>query len=145
MSNLAGPITVNYPPAAPPGTVEKRIIADTPLVVNNANSPHNTEYVITNGKTLRIQSIRVGSSKDPSEKGARVEVIYHNGTEHLFDRFFTADTTLQPHFYPDRSTTRDGTAMVGNGSHKLIVRRTRLSSPDQEIDVVVEAYEEVTP
>lgn len=142
MSELAGPITVSYPPAAPPGTAAKLLVADSPLVLNNSNSPHSYEYTITSGKTLRVQRVFISSSKDPSEKGARVELIFKDATEHVFERYYAADVSLQPVQYSDRKTARDGTAMTGNGTNKFIIRRTRLSSPDQEVDVVVEAYEE---
>ena len=147
MAQLLGQPVVTYPPASPQGTTEVEIYAETPLVVNNSNSPHDTEYVIPDGKVLRIQIAIVGAGKDPSEKGSKIELIYHDGTdEHIFDRFYTGNETLPPRIYSDRSTTRDGENLHGSGtSRKLIVRRTRLSSPDHEIDVQVHGYLENIP
>lgn len=141
MAELLGQIVVCFPPVSPPGAVDKVIVADDPLSLDQSSSPHNTEYTITDGKTFYIQKITIGSSKDPSEKGNRIEIVYDDGSEKLLARYYSCSETTE-YILPNRSTTRDSTVMVGNGSHKLIIRRIALSSPSREVDVVVEGYEE---
>lgn len=141
-SGLAGSIVVPYPPSCPPGATEVNVYADTPLELNNSNSPHNTERVIDNGKTFKIQRVIVGAGHDPSEKGTQIELVYHNGTEHVVARYFVENQTFEFQL-GDLSKARDGTSMVGNGSSfKFIVRRTRLSSSSQMVDAHVQGYEE---
>lgn len=143
MSNLAGQVVVPYPPACPPGATEINLYADNPLELSNATSPHNTERVIADGKTFKLQRVIIGAGHDPSEKGSEVELIYYDGsTEHVVTRYFVDNTTYVIQ-YADSTKSRDGTSMVGNGStKKFIVRRTRLSSAAQLVDVHVQGYEE---
>lgn len=142
MSGLAGQIVVPYPPACPPAATEVNIYADNPLELSNANSPHDTERVIGNGKTFKLQRIIVGAGHDPSEKGTEVELIYKDATEHVVARFFAENATYELGF-GDLPKARDATVMAGNGStFKFIVRRTRLSSAGQKVDVHVQGYEE---
>jgi len=142
MSSLPGQIVVPYPPACPPGATEINIYADNPLELSNANSPHDTERVIANGKTFKLQRVIVGAGHDPSEKGTEVELIYEDASEHVVARFFAENATYEMQF-GDLDRARDTTTMVGNGStFKFIVRRTRLSSSGQRVDVHVQGYEE---
>jgi hypothetical protein len=85
----------------------------------------------------------IGAGHDPSERGTQVDLIYYDGsTEHVVARFFVENTTFEIQL-ADISKARDGTTMTGNGTtKKLIIRRTRLSSADQRVDVHVQAYEE---
>ena len=142
-SKLLGSIVHGYPPVAPPGSTEVNVYADTPLELSNANSPHDTEYVIPNGKTFFLQRVIIGASKDPSEKGTMVEVIYKvAAVEHLVTRYFVDQKTFEMQVV-DLGVARDGTALIGDGSTKKIVaRRTRMSSAAQLVDVHVQGYVE---
>jgi hypothetical protein len=142
MSSLAGQIVVPYPPACPPGAAEINIYADSPLELANTNRPHDTERVIANDKTFKLQRVIVGAGHDPSEKGTEIELIYKDATEHVVARFFAENSTYVVQF-GDLTKARDATSMAGNGStFKFIVRRTRLSSSGQRVDVHVQGYEE---
>jgi len=141
-SNLPGQIVVPYPPVCPPTATEVNIYADDPLELSNANSPHDTEYVIGNSKTFHVQRVIVGAGHDPSEKGSKVELIYNDGTEHVVTRYFVENQTFVIQL-SDIAKARDGTTMIGNGTtKKFVVRRTRLSSAGQMVDVHVQGYEE---
>ena len=139
---VSGKVSISPPP--PPINADEVVIAaDTPLEINNQNSPHDTAYVITSGKTLYVQQIVAGAEGDPTERGSKVEVIFNeNGTEHIMERIYVAGFT-QFGIYPDTSTARDGTLMVGNagGTNTLIVRRARQSNSAQEIDAVIRGFE----
>jgi hypothetical protein len=141
MGSLPGSIVVPYPPVCPSTATEINIYADNPLELSNANSPHTTEYVIANGQTFKLQRVIMGAEADPSEKGCMVELIYKDASEHLLARFFTEPTSeIQ---YADLDHARDGTVMVGDGStKKVLVRRSRLSSSKQRVDIHVQGYEE---
>ena len=117
----------------PPATTSVAIYGDNPLTVGT----DDTTFTIPNGETFFLQEI-VAGNEDPT-KGATVEVLYDNGTEHLVARIYIAGTTLAVG-YPDRDEARDGTAMVGNGSHSIIVRRTKFSGTNIAIDAVVRGY-----
>lgn len=130
--NIGVRVVATAPPAGIDGTV---IAADTPLTVGT----HVTSYVIPNGETFFLQQL-LGGNEDPS-KGASVEVIYYDGTtEHLVHRDYYNGATHAASF-PDVSAARDGTAMIGDGSTKLIrVRRAKFSGSDIAIDAVVYGY-----
>jgi hypothetical protein len=141
MGSLPGQIVVPYPPVCPSTAVEVKIFADNPLEISNSNSPHTVEHLIPNGKTFRLQRVIMGAENDPSEKGCMVEIFYKDSSEHLVSRYFTEPTTEI--MYADVGSARDGTAMVGDGStKKILVRRTRLSSSKQRVDVFVQGFEE---
>jgi hypothetical protein len=142
-SQLAGPIVVPYPPSPHPGSTGKYVQTSAPLTVNESNSPHDTEYVITNGKTFYIQEIYIRAGHNPSEMETQVEFIYYDGSaEHLFDLFFTGFPS-DKQMYGDRGDALDETTMEGNGTtKKFIIRLTRLSSTEHKIYVRVEGYEQ---
>jgi hypothetical protein len=142
-SQLLGSIVHTYPPVAPPGATAVNIYADTPLELSNANSPNDTDYIIPNGKTFYMQRAIIGAGKDPSEKGTMVEVIYKaSSVEHVIARYFVDQKTFEIQVV-DLGKSRDGTDMVGDGSSKkIIVRRTRLSSATQPVDVHIQGYVE---
>ncbi len=140
---ITGQVTVQIPPP-PQGGIKLTVSADTPLAISNSNSPHLTEYEITNGKTLHIQQIVAGCQGDPSADGSKCEYFYWDGTtERLLDRIYIVGQT-QFGNYPDTSETRDGTAMIGMptaGEGTLRIYRSRLSNSSQEIDTVIRGYE----
>lgn len=140
-SGLPGPIVVPYPITCPPAATAVNIYASDPLELSNSNSPHDTSYTITNGKYFKLQRIIMAAGKDPSEKGTMIELIYKDSTEHLVCRLFIDQTTSEMQF-ADLDKARDGTSMAGNGSYTMILRRTRLSSASQHIDVHVQGYVE---
>jgi len=117
----------------PPSTNDATIYADNPLSVGS----HDTSFVIPNGETFYLQEL-VAGNENPT-RGAQVEVVYDNGTEHVVSRIYIAGTTLTVG-YPNRNTARDGTLMVGNGSHTIIVRRQKSFGTNIEIDAVVRGY-----
>ena len=117
----------------PPATTPVRINADTPLTVRS----HDTSFVIPTGETFYMQAVTAGN-EDPT-KGAVIEVLYDNGTEHLVERIYTNGETIQIGF-PDLSSARDGTVLVGNGSHTIVVRRTKYSGSNIAVDAGVQGY-----
>lgn len=130
--NVVGKVTITGA-SPPPATNPAVIYASTPLVVGT----HDTTFVIPNGQTFHLQEIVAGNADSP--KGASVEVIYNNGVMHLVERVYTSGATITVG-YPDRSAARDGTPMVGNGSHTIIVRRAKFSGTNLAIDAVVRGY-----
>ena len=129
---IAGKVSV-VGSVPPPATNAFAVFADTPLVVG----ANDTAVVIPDGETLHIQSI-TGGNEDPT-KGAQVEVVFNDGTEHVVGRFFTSGHSLFFGF-ADVTQARDGTALTGNGTNTLIVRRLKFSGTDIAIDAVLRGY-----
>ena len=118
----------------PPGTNQTVINADTPLTVGS----DDTDFIIPDGETFRLQSIIAGN-EDPT-KGASIEVIYDDGSEHLIERVYTAGQTIAVS-YSDIAEARDGTPLVGSGtSNSIIVRRAKFTGSNIAIDAVVFGY-----
>ena len=121
------------PQPIPPGSVGVFIAADNPLIVNT----DDTTFTIPSGKTFYLQQIIVGN-EDPA-KGARVEVLYDDGTERMVARTYTAGETVAVPI-ANQSVARDGTTMSGTGSNTIIVRRSKLTGSDLQVDAVVRGY-----
>lgn len=117
----------------PPATNPVQINASAPLTVGS----HDTTFTIPNGETFFLQEIVCGN-EDPT-KGAVILVIFNNGTEHVIARVYTNGQTIQVG-YSDVEAARDGTALVGNGTNTIIVRRVKYSGSDIAIDAVVSGY-----
>jgi hypothetical protein len=119
----------------PPATNAITVFADTPLVV----STDDTIFVIPDGETFYLQQT-VSGNEDPT-KGAVVEVLYNNGTEHLITRRYIAGFTLVTSEVPD-GKARDGTPCVGNagGTFTIIVRRTKFAGSAIAIDAEARGY-----
>ena len=118
----------------PDGVPTTRIFADTPLTVGS----HDTAYIIPNGDTFYLQFMSL-TNEDPS-KGASMEIIYYNGTEHLITRLNSAGFLVSEPFN-DLSIARDGTVMVGNGTtFTIILRRLKFSGSDIAIDGFARGY-----
>jgi hypothetical protein len=119
----------------PPSTLPALIYADTPLVVGT----HDTIFVIPDGETYFLQEL-VSGNEDPT-KGAVVEVLYDNGTEHLVARQYISGQTISIN-EPEDGLARDGTTCVGNvgGTFTIIVRRTKYSGSDIAIDAEARGY-----
>lgn len=133
---ISGTVALGVTPI-PSGATPVSLANDTPLDMSGTNQ---TTYVITNGKTFYLQQIVAGSQGDPTENGSRVELFFYNGTEHLIARIYlTGFTTFIT--YPQLNKTRDGVAVTGNGTNYLILRRTRLSGGNQEVDAIIYGYE----
>ena len=118
---------------APPSTTAQVINADTPLIVTT----NDTVFVIPNATTYALQNIIAGN-EDPT-KGCVVEVIFNDGSEHLIERIYRSGST-QGSSYDDVDIARDGTALLGNGTNEIIVRRTRYAGSAIAIDAVVTGY-----
>jgi hypothetical protein len=131
---IAGKVSVTGA-IAPPATTQVLIHADTPLTVGS----HDTIYVIPDGEVFHIQEIHQGN-EDPT-KGASVEIIYYNGTEHLLERVYSAGSTVTIG-YPDINAARDGTSMVGNagGTNTIVTRRLKYSGSNIAIETEVVGY-----
>lgn len=145
LTDTDGTLKVATRPQGAPATATAVIYpADTPLELNNASSPDDTDAsVIANGVNFYLQSIIGGAAGDPSEDGSFAEVYWVEGspeTEHLIARIYLLGQTLQFNF-PDTNIARDGTQMTGNGTNTFIrIRRTRLSNALQGVDCVVFGY-----
>lgn len=135
---ITGKVSVQVAPP-PEGGVPVTYFADNPLSISQAQSPHDTDITLPTGKILVIQQIIAGCQGDPSADGSKTEVVFDDGAEHLIDRIFITGQT-QFGNYPDTTEARDGTALTGNGTNKLVLRRSRLSNSGQEIDLVVRGY-----
>lgn len=132
---IAGKVVV-VGAAPPPATNDATIYADTPLTVGT----HDTTFVIPDGETFHLQEVIAGN-EDPT-KGCSIEVIFdEGGTEHLVARLYRAGVT-ETDGYPNRTTARDGTVMIGNagGTNTIIVRRIKYSGSDIAVDAVVRGY-----
>lgn len=117
----------------PPSTTPVQINADTPLSVGT----NDTTFIIPNGETFFLQEV-VAGNEDPT-KGAVVEVLFDNGTEHLIARVYISGQTRSIG-YTDLDTARDGTALLGDGVDTIIVRRAKFSGSNIAIDAVVNGY-----
>lgn len=117
----------------PPSTTAAIIYADTPLSVGT----NDTAFVIPNGETFHLQNITCGN-EDPT-KGASVTVLFDDGTEHVIARVYLGGQTLTIG-YSDIALARDGTALVGNGTNEIIVRRAKFSGSNIAIDAVATGY-----
>lgn len=117
----------------PPATTPVQINAATPLSVGS----NDTTFTIPNGETFFLQEITAGN-EDPT-KGAVVEVIFDDGTEHLVARIYINGQTISIG-YTDLEEARDGTALDGNGTNTIIVRRAKFSGSNIAIDAVVRGY-----
>ena len=135
------------PPKPPPGTTEYVFAQDDAnLSIGPVPSTHDTiSAVIGNGVKLYLQIMTIGAAGDPSEKGSKVEFFWVTGStpvEHLIERLYATGASLSLQL-PDVHKARDGTAMVGDGANtKLIIRRTRLSTSNGEIDASLRGYTE---
>lgn len=134
---ISGKVSIS-PPTPPPSTTRVTIEANSPLSITTTTT---TSYTITSGKTFYIQQIACGCEGDTSERGSAIEVYFNNGTDHLIERVYVNGFT-QYGLFPDTSTARDGTAIVGNGTNTIKVTRRRLSGSSQEVDAVVRGYEQ---
>lgn len=125
-------------PSPPPSTTAVAITFSGALSIT---TDQTDSYVIANGKRFVVQQIEGGCEGDTSERGSAIEVYYFNGTtEFLVERVYINGFTTE--VYPNTSTSRNGTAMDGNGTTKTIrVKRRRLSGSGQEVDFVVRGYE----
>jgi hypothetical protein len=117
----------------PPSTNAFAVFADTPLTVGT----HDTISVIPNGETLHIQGLAAGN-EDPT-KGAVVEVIFDDGTEHIVGRFYTNGQT-ELYSFADITEARDGTLLLGDGSNTVIVRRAKFAGSNIAIDAELRGY-----
>lgn len=117
----------------PPSTSPVQVSADTPLTVGS----HDTSFLIPSGESFYLQSVTAGN-EDPT-KGAVTEVIYDDGAEHIIERVYTSGQSIQIGF-PDLSTARDGTALVGTGTETIIVRRVKYSGSNIAIDSEIRGY-----
>lgn len=127
-------------PETPPGGTDFQLVADNPLTVSQAISPHLTSTVIPNATTLFITQVIAGCQGDPSADGSKVEVLYWDGaTEHVIERVYVMGFT-EFGDYPNVNKARDGTSLVGDGTAELRIYRYRLSNASQEIDCVVRGF-----
>lgn len=139
--NIVGKVTVS-PPPVPDAAVPVFLVADTPLAINS--DIDNTPFVIPSGKTFYLTQIVIGAAGDPTEKGSASELYFTpDGSpgvnEKLVQRLYVAGFTATSHYEPF-ITTRDGTAMLGDGTAALFIRRRRLSGSYQEVDCLVQGY-----
>lgn len=142
----SGALVVASRPAIPPPDTTEFVLSqdDADLEIRGNDSPDDTESaVVEDGVNLYLQTFLAGAAGDPSEKGSRVDVLWREGagpTDHVVERLYVSGqtTTLQ---LSDVNKARDGTVLTGDGATtKLVIRRYRLSSSKQEVDVSVRGY-----
>jgi hypothetical protein len=126
------------PPQPPASAIPIQINADTPL---NVSSTITSSYLIPSGSVFHMQQVTAGSEGDPNEKGSKVEVYYSSSIsgEKIIERIYINGFS-QFGSYPDTAFTRDGTAMSGSNSGRIIVKRIRLGGQSLEIDCVVRGF-----
>jgi hypothetical protein len=118
----------------PPSTTGAIIYANSPLSVGR----HTTTFSIPDGETFHLQEVTAGN-ENPT-KGAVVEVLYDNGSEHLVARVYTNGETISIG-YPDLVAAQDGTALLGAaGTSNILVRRQKFSGSNIAIDATVTGY-----
>lgn len=127
----SGRLLVATPPAIPPPQTTPVTITAFGAVSGNADST----YTITNGKKLMIGRLLAGSQEansacrvtlydNPSGDGVTLNLIatiYVNGSSDKFDL---------------------SESYIGNGTHKIILRRTNLGGGTKEVFARFEGYEE---
>lgn len=127
----SGRLLVSTPPPIPPADTTPVIITAFGTVSGNVDSP----YTITNGKTLVIGRLLAGSEEatkacrvtlyeNPNGDGVTLSLIatlYTNGNSDKFD--------LSQNFQ-------------GDGTRKIILRRTNLGGGSKEVFARFEGYEE---
>jgi len=137
---VEGKVSISNP-MAPAGTTAVQY-APSPLGFMGVDTD---TFVITDGKTLTIQSIFAGAEGDPTEKGSKVEVFYTpdgGATEKIIDRIYITGDTIS--LFPDVKKSRDGTSLLGIAVNqgKIIIRRTHFGGVSKEFDVVVRGFEQ---
>ncbi len=139
---VSGKVQVTIPPP-PDGGDSQTYAADSPLSVSGTS---DTDFTLPDGDVLHIQQIAAGAAGDPNEKGSVCEIflVEIDGTENLIDRLYVSGFTEFGN-YPDTSTTRDGTSILGDtqtGPNDAIlrIRRRRIAGASVEIDCVVRGY-----
>lgn len=129
-----GAINVTVVGSVPPEGVDGvSIYADSPLSVGT----HDTSYVIPTGETFVLQQFTAGN-EDPT-KGAKVTILYDDGTEHVIQRGYIAGFTVDFPL-PNIDVARDGTPLLGTGTSTIVIRREKLTAANIEIDAVVRGY-----
>jgi hypothetical protein len=137
-------------PESPPGTTPFTFaVNEAELEVGaggDVTSPHESlGAIVPSGDTVTIQFFTAGSAGDPSEAGSVIELYWREGggpTDHLIERLFVGGQTVTVQL-PSANQSRDGTALVGNGTNtRLMVRRKRESTAAQPLDFVVRGYTE---
>ncbi|GEM_PF-3784936 len=127
----SGRLLVATPPATPPASTTPVIITAFGTVSGNTDSA----YTITNGKKLVIGRLLAGSEEatkackvtlydNPSGDGVTLNLIatlYVNGSSDKFDL---------------------SEKITGNGTHKIILRRSNLGGGSKEVFARFEGYEE---
>ncbi len=137
--NVVGKVTV-APPPVPAGSTPVLLVSDAPLSI--AIDTDGTPFVIPNGETFYLTQIAAGAAGDPTEKGSAVELFFSpdgGTTEKIVQRLYVSGFTTTANFEP-QNTSRDGTAMLGDGTATVFIRRRRLSGTSQEVDAVVQGY-----
>ena len=144
-----GSLIVAITPPVPPAGANEFVMAVTEAELRvgasgDVSSPHTTiGAVIGNALLLHLQLFTVGTEGDPAEAGSKVEIYWREGggpTDHLVERIYIDGETITV-AVPSITKARDGTLMTGNGTDtRLVVVRTRTSTPAKEIDFVVRGY-----
>lgn len=116
------------PPINPPDT--------TPVVITafgDVNGNVDSTYIITNGKTLHISRLLAGSEE--TTKACRV-TLYENPSGTTLNLIAT--------LYVNGSSDRFDLSQtfIGNGTRKIILRRTNLGTGSKEVFARFEGYEE---
>lgn len=125
----SGRLLVATPPPTPPPDT-------TPVVITafgNVNGNVDSIYTITNGKTLHIGRLLAGSEE--TGKACRV-TLYENPSGTILNLIATLYVNGSSDIF-DLSQS-----FVGNGTKKIILRRTNLGTGNKEIFARFEGYEE---
>ncbi len=139
--SIEGKISVS-PPEPPAAATPVSIAADSPLDVTGTD---DTDTEITTGDTFTIQQVTAGAEGDPTEKGAVIRVSYIDGSsvEHVIEQIYLTGQTVQ--IFPDTSTARDGTTLLGvagAGLGVIRIRREQFGGGTRELDVVLRGFEQ---
>lgn len=120
------------PPSAPGGATPVDVVADSIIATTE-----DTTYTITNGKTLTIQNFNGGGAS--SNNGDTIELFYDpNGNA-------TGMTLIRVAYVPDTGGNFSfdlKATFVGNGTRRILVRRTRGAGSSARVSAFWAGYEE---
>ena len=119
------------PPTPPPATTP----IDLGGIAVVGNTPQDTLYVITNGKTLVIQNFNGGAA--PEGSGSKVELFYDSNGNGV------GMTLLRVAYVTGSSFALDMNREVGpgNGTRAVRLRRTSLGGASREVAAFLAGYE----
>lgn len=130
-SDSAGRLLISSDVATPADTTEVTLIAQT-----NINGSEDTTYTITNGKTLTLQILQAGAEQNTTG-GSKVTVFEDpNGNLSVLNLIAVL------YVNGNSSEASLSTSYSGNGTRRIVMRRTALAGASREIFGRVKGFEQ---